>query len=86
VQLVAERPETLDLLRRHVDSLAADLRDLGYSGLEFSFSKEGDDRRGEEDTDEMQAGRPADPAVSSEPAIRPPYRGLTPDGSLDIRL
>ena len=37
VFLTAERPETLDLLRRHADQLAAELRQAGYSGASLSF-------------------------------------------------
>jgi flagellar hook-length control protein FliK len=86
VQLVAERPETLELLRRHVDTLAADLRDLGYSGLEFSFTNEGDERRGDENARENSTGRLADPAALAETAVARRPRGLAPDGRLDIRL
>ncbi|MEZ5888268.1 MAG: flagellar hook-length control protein FliK, partial [Paracoccaceae bacterium] len=39
--LTAERPETLDLMRRHIDQLAQDFRDLGYRNLAFSFANEG---------------------------------------------
>jgi Flagellar hook-length control protein FliK len=37
VFLTAERPETLDLLRRHADQLASELRQAGYSGASLSF-------------------------------------------------
>ncbi len=39
--VTAERPETLDLLRRNIDMLAEDFRDLGYDSLNFSFGHEG---------------------------------------------
>lgn len=41
VALNVERPETLDLLRRNIDLLSADLRDLGYANIDFSFQGEG---------------------------------------------
>lgn len=41
VTLTAERPETLDQMRRAIDTLAADLRDLGYAGLSFRFDRSG---------------------------------------------
>ncbi|MCU0906955.1 MAG: flagellar hook-length control protein FliK [Rhodobacteraceae bacterium] len=41
VTLMAERPETLDQMRRAIDTLAADLRDLGYQGLNFRFDRSG---------------------------------------------
>lgn len=44
--VLTERPETLELLRRHADMLAAELLDAGYSGLEFSFGREGQHESG----------------------------------------
>ena len=41
VQVTAERPETLDLVRRNIDLLAADLKDPGFGSLDFSFGREG---------------------------------------------
>lgn len=38
IVLSAERPETLDLLRRNVEQLAADLRQMGFASSSFSFS------------------------------------------------
>lgn len=37
VSLLAERTETLDLLRRHIDTLARALLEAGYEGAQFSF-------------------------------------------------
>ena len=37
VVIATERPETLDLLRRNIDSLAAEFKDLGYANSGFSF-------------------------------------------------
>lgn len=87
VRLSADRHETLDLMRRHVDLLAQDLRDLGYRELSFSFQDQPQrglvdfNRRGEE------SGVPLDQFPSSEAGA-----GLAPgsmrhaDGSLDLRL
>ena len=38
VAIVAERPETADLMRRHIESLAQEFRGLGYQDVSFSFS------------------------------------------------
>ena len=38
VHVLAERPETLDLLRRHIDQLGAEFSALGYSDIGFAFS------------------------------------------------
>lgn len=40
VNILADRPETLDLLRRHADLLAQDFRDMGYDTAAFSFGAE----------------------------------------------
>lgn len=86
VQLVAERAETLDLLRRHVDLLATDLQDLGYSGLEFSFSSE-DREAPDQDRAPGWHGAKSEEAKGGHHTARiVPSRGLAPDGSLDIRL
>ncbi|MDA7423315.1 flagellar hook-length control protein FliK [Thalassococcus lentus] len=42
VTIHADRPETLELLRRHIDILARNLADAGYEAAEFSF---GDQRQ-----------------------------------------
>src|SRR5690606_21551545 len=37
VSIIADRPETLDLMRRHIDQLAAEFHRLGYTDIAFSF-------------------------------------------------
>ena len=86
VQVTAERPETLELLRRHIDMLAADLGDRGFSNLDFSFGTGGSAR---EDAFDASDGVPS----ATEQA---PSEGLQVDvseqaapateGTLDIRL
>ena len=39
--VLAERSETLELLRRHSEVLAQELRDLGYGKISFSFGQHG---------------------------------------------
>ncbi|RMF38690.1 MAG: hypothetical protein D6754_06920, partial [Alphaproteobacteria bacterium] len=43
--ITAERPETLDLMRRHADLLQRELQAAGYSGAELRFAGGGADRR-----------------------------------------
>jgi len=47
VHVVADRPETLDLLRRHADMLAQEFRDIGYGAAEFSFGQSDNPRSGQ---------------------------------------
>jgi len=42
VQILADRPETLDLIRRHIDLLAQDFQSLGYEATDFAFSQHQD--------------------------------------------
>lgn len=41
VSVSVERPETLDLMRRHIDILAQEMRDIGYGEVSFSFEQSG---------------------------------------------
>lgn len=41
LHLSAERPETQDLLRRHIEVLAQEFRELGYTSIDFSFGSQG---------------------------------------------
>lgn len=47
LNVLAERPETQDLLRRHMDLLAQEFRQLGYTSISFSFGEQPDDARSE---------------------------------------
>lgn len=55
----ADRPETLDLLRRNIDQLARHLSDLGYESASFSF---GEERPG------SRSGPPGEAGVSESDA------------------
>ncbi len=38
VTIVGERADTIDLMRRHIDSLSQEFKNIGYSNVSFSFS------------------------------------------------
>ena len=42
VNILAERPDTLDLMRRHIDQLGHTFRAMGYDQIAFSFGQGGD--------------------------------------------
>lgn len=42
--IMAERAETLDLMRRHIDQLAQEFRELGYGDVSFNFGQSGNER------------------------------------------
>ncbi|MFZ5749564.1 MAG: flagellar hook-length control protein FliK [Pseudomonadota bacterium] len=85
LSLSADRPETLDLMRRHADLLEKDLRMLGYGSIAFHFGQGGSGSRA--------AAPPPLPADTdrpgaTDPAPIPPAPGpaLGAGASLDIRL
>ncbi len=89
VVLQADRPETLDLMRRHVDLLAQDLRDFGYRELTFTFQDRTPGQR--HPPDFLPSPHPDWTGESSQadvqdaaPTTRP--RALAGVGTLDLRL
>jgi hypothetical protein len=84
VTVVAERTETLDLMRRHAEQFLADLRQSGFLGasLHFGQSPEGQHQRQPADDAATVApplfGNPIDPSPR-----RTPQPG---NGALDLRL
>lgn len=65
IAITAERPDTLDLLRRHADQLLADLRQGGLAGATVSFGMGGGGR----DTPPAPPPQPVTPAATPPPAF-----------------
>jgi hypothetical protein len=86
VQIVAERPETLDLLRRHIDLLASELRQQGFTDLSFSFGQGGTSTDGAY----LPAGGGSDavdPTTTDDlSAIQPESGRSRGAGGLDLRI
>ncbi|WP_454272544.1 flagellar hook-length control protein FliK [Roseovarius sp. MBR-154] len=83
VAIFAERPETLDLLRRNIDLLARDFLDIGYESAEFTFGRENPapgDRR--DNTDAALHIGPTSDADNAPPRATAIHLG----DRLDIRL
>lgn len=83
VQVAAERPETLHLIRRHAEVLAQALREGGFADVDLSFRQDG--RRG------GTAPAPAGADISAEGVIGPKSAPaaaprLRPAAGLDLRL
>ena len=93
VSVVAERAETQDLMRRHIETLAQDLRAVGYRDVSFSFgSGDGAQSRSGFGAERPASAQPGDPVLSTHeasiihsPEAAPPGR-TTPSGRVDIRL
>ena len=86
VTVLAERGETLDLMRRHADILAQEFHDLGYGTAEFTFGQ-GDGGPGQDgDTGQSTPDAPA----AAQDLPEPPDTPLTPlhvsTEHVDIRL
>ncbi|SOC06743.1 flagellar hook-length control protein FliK [Rhodobacter maris] len=98
VSVHAERPETLDLMRRNIDSLARDFRDMGYSDISFDFANQSGGQQSAQDrgesaraAQEQQGGENARTAAAERPArfddtsLALQRRG-TAAGGLDLRF
>lgn len=84
IAVMADRPETLDLMRRHAGDLVADLRQAGFSGASLSFSQGGKDH----DTRFAQTRRYEDAAPASAlPDLEPtPPNRLPARRGVDLRF
>jgi hypothetical protein len=56
ILISVERPETLDLLRRHAGELAEAMRNAGYSGADIGFGQNSQDTRPEHKNDPAPTG------------------------------
>lgn len=83
LNVAAERQETIDLMRRHIDTLAQEFKSLGYNDISFSFSQQGE--AGTDDAAD-QDGMPSI-ANNTEPTetAQPPRSAMSTTG-LDLRL
>ena len=82
----AERPETLDLLRRSVDVLEREFRDAGFTSLNLSFGHGGGDRpaRGASAYSAVVLDRPD--AAGTAPHPSAPHGRAPSSSQLDLRL
>ena len=91
VSVMAERPETLDLLRRNIDSLQQAMSDIGYSDIAFSFdlgSEATQDETHDDAAPENTRGLELlqeDAPVETKPSHRAPPL-YAPGAGLDVRV
>lgn len=88
VTVAADRPETADLIRRNLDSLSAELRQIGFGSVTYGFAGSGSGGRSD------RGGGPAggipgapDTVEDHSPADGTGQtRTIAGDGALDIRM
>ncbi|MGC1497590.1 MAG: flagellar hook-length control protein FliK [Sulfitobacter sp.] len=88
VNVLAERPETLDLLRRHIDQLSQEFQDLGYQDIAFSFAGAGTDtdNDGDNTQPEDHSGPHAKDVNQTDATATQIHLSADPAAGLDLRL
>ncbi len=87
VTLHADRADTLDLMRRHIDILAQDLRDMGYRDVSFSFGGQTHDGgTTRQHSFRADAIAPPDTPQGKVPPAPIHQSRPIPDGALDLRI
>lgn len=84
VMITFERPETLDLFRRHAGDLAEALRAAGYAGSDIGFGQDGGSFGGRPGQGPAGSAAPADRGENADPPETAPR--LVAGASLDLRL
>lgn len=85
VQVSAERPETLDLLRRNIDMLERDLLEQGFDNPSFSFEQGSADTNKPNNVHEDTEATASTSSMHIEVDVHP-RQMVVNDGRLDIRL
>lgn len=87
VFLVAERPETLDLLRRHGEQLLSDLRQSGFGGASLSFGSWGQQAGDSQAQILAPDGPPPEDVLPVTPSsLLPRLLPMAPGAGLDLRF
>lgn len=85
LQILSERPETHDLMRRHIDIVERAFRDLGYHDIAFDFSFSGQRNSGSQTQGEATPSEDMQLAELPQ-APQADRREILVPGRLDIRL
>jgi len=80
VNIFAERQETTDLMRRHIDTLAREFQSLGYEELSFSFDKDGNESQNEGQETNGQT------SATTGSTLEEVVQLTVPLGALDLKL
>jgi flagellar hook-length control protein FliK len=87
VSVVAERPETLDLLRRHISTLGQEFQALGYEDVSFSFDGDAQsDPQSDDNPEHSSALTPLNDAQTANKQNTQIYLKPSDQTGLDLRL
>ncbi|NOX72650.1 MAG: hypothetical protein GXP03_03155 [Alphaproteobacteria bacterium] len=87
VQFLADRPETMDLMRRNAHLLEAEFENLGYQNIGFDFSQNQQSATSESPEEQPNGLGEREPQIDDIPAVQPNYAMAPPIGNgLDLRL
>ncbi len=90
LNIMAERPDTLDLMRRHAEQLGAQMRDAGFDALDIAFSSHDGGQPGafgDQPAPPGTAPPAADGHTPQEHAREAgPRRRPDPEGRIDLRM
>ncbi|SHM33084.1 hook-length control protein FliK [Roseovarius pacificus] len=86
VTVLAERGETLDLMRRHADILAQEFHDMGYGTAEFTFGQSDGGAGQDGDAGQSTSDAPATVQHLAEPSDTPLPPLHVSTEHVDIRL
>ncbi|MCZ4257968.1 flagellar hook-length control protein FliK [Sulfitobacter sp. G21635-S1] len=84
VQITAERPDTIELMRRHITELAQEFRQLGYADISFTFA--GGDTRQEDGAMARPSHATETQAEAGTESPAEIVLSATPESGIDIRL
>ncbi len=80
----AERPETLDMMRRHLSVLEAEFQNFGLGDLSFDLGTSADAQH--EDSDGGEGTEFSSPQPEHVAEAEPARPNIAPDGRIDMRL
>ena len=85
VTVAADRPETLELIRRHMEVLLEEARSAGFSDVAFGFAGEGNPGADQEAGEDNPTGA-STPAAPSLREVPEAPRSAAVTGRLDLRI
>lgn len=86
VALLIDRPETLELMRRHIEILTRDLRELGFAHVDVSFGNATQDPQDEAAQHDSPQTEHLSAGFAKPPTMAPQVLALAPSTGLDLRL